>query len=82
MSTAIELRTDPNSCLNKVRSTEPLFLLRAQDKFAAPCIELWIALTEAAMHAGEGSPGLAAKLREARSLLRAMERWPTKKVPD
>jgi DICT domain-containing protein len=82
MATKSELIEDPRSCLNEAGADEPLFLLRAQDRFFPAAVEAWVHEAELAIAAGEGSPGLIAKVREARALLRQADRWPTKKVPD
>ena len=61
--------------LMKAKDDEPIFVLRAQDKLAAGVVRQW---AEQAAQAGCGN----AKVREAREIADAMERWPTRKVPD
>jgi hypothetical protein len=62
-------------CLGKAADDEPVFVLRAQDRYAARCVDDW------ADYAGCGgcSPE---KVAEARALAKKMRAWPTKKVPD
>lgn len=54
---------------------EPVFLLRAQDMFAAGCVELWAQLAE---NAGVDADTVAA----VRAHAQAMRNWPVKKLPD
>jgi hypothetical protein len=65
----------PGSTLNKARMDEPIFILRAQDTFAASLVRLWITMAQA-----QGVP--QGKLDEARLCAQAMEIWPSTKVPD
>jgi len=53
---------------------EPVFLLRAQDKFAADTVRYW-----AELGAAETDPATRA---EARRKADEMDAWPHKKVPD
>jgi hypothetical protein len=53
---------------------EPLFTLRARDRFAAQVVRHWCDLAEAG-----GSPH--EKIDEARLLANDMDRWPIKQIP-
>lgn len=61
-----ELR-DPNSCLNKAASHEPIFVLRAKDPLAARAVLHWVAMADDE-HETE-------KLEEAINLAKQMEQW-------
>ncbi len=69
------LLIDPDSCLNKANFGEPVFLLRAQDEFAADLVRLWANRVEEA-------GGDAKKIVDAREIADAMEMYPGRKVPD
>lgn len=47
MPTRAEELRNPNSCFNKARDDEPLFVLRAQDETTIHVINIWIAIGEA-----------------------------------
>ncbi len=53
---------------------EPLFVLRAQDRFAAGLVRRWVQICAEA-----GTPD--SKLTEAMRLADAMDRWPVKQTP-
>ena len=59
----------------KIPADEPVFLLRAQDVFAAPTIEYWARQVESY----GGSPNIV-KLAREQSL--RMAKWPKHKIPD
>lgn len=59
----------------KTGIAEPLFILRAQDVFAAELVRQWAHLAESAGVARD-------KVDNARQCARAMRNWPNKKVPD
>jgi hypothetical protein len=61
--------------LKKANDDEPIFVLRAQDRLAAEAVRYW---AEQAQQAGSSE----AKVAEAREIAAAMERWPTRKLPD
>ena len=61
--------------LMKADDSEPIFVLRAQDSLAAAVVRFW---ADEAAKAGAN----AAKIAEAREVADAMERWPTRKLPD
>lgn len=61
--------------LMKADDTEPIFVLRAQDRLAAAVVRFW---ADEAERAGAN----AAKVAEAREVADAMERWPARKLPD
>ncbi len=65
-----------DSCLAKAADNEPIFTLRAQDRFAPALVRAWA--HQAAMFLGNDSP----KVKEAIACADAMERWPTRKYPD
>ena len=57
---------------------EPLFVLRAKDKYAARVVRYWIACCESGRR-GERSP--TKKLSEAYDLSELMDDWPIKQIP-
>jgi hypothetical protein len=61
--------------LNNARDDEPIFVLRAQDSLAADLVRQWASTAE---RAGCGME----KVAEARAVADAMDRWPTRKLPD
>ncbi len=66
---------DPNSCLNKAKSDEPIFVIRGQDALAVQVIAYWISL-------GLESGVPEDKLLDAFNTALAMKAWPNRKVPD
>lgn len=59
--------------LQKVADDEPIFVLRAQDKSAAPTVRYWILV----------NPGITqAKRTEAEYCAQLMEDWPKQKDAD
>ncbi len=62
-------------CLEKVKPNEPIFVLRAQDKYAPALLRLWADLADST-----GCP--AHKVQEVRNTADEMETWPTRKYPD
>lgn len=74
----LEMANRGEGCLGKSADDEPVFILRAQDKFAPVLVQMWAELAGAA-----GAP--TEKIQEAaRSYLR-MREWQMKngcKVPD
>lgn len=71
------------SFLEKLPPTEPVFILRAQDRFAADLVRIWADLVEAANAAGHpDGRGATDKTREARLWAAEMDGWPKKKTPD
>lgn len=64
-----------DATLAKVGDDEPIFVLRAQDKFAASTIRYWAERAESA-----GAP--REKIIEALDHAEVMEAWHTQKVPD
>jgi hypothetical protein len=80
-----ELINDPNSTLNKAAEDEPLFLLRAQDIFAAGRVKDWADKLFEVLDATDDL-NVRAKQRqkyyEALALAKVMESWPTRKLPD
>ena len=59
----------------KIPDAEPLFVLRAQDKLASGVVKFYASQYKRATGDEEGYQGI---LKEAE----AMEKWPTKKLPD
>jgi hypothetical protein len=60
---------------NKIPLLEPVFLLRAQDKLAADCVEYWAEINEK----NGGDPALTGAAREH---AHKMRKWPVRKMPD
>ena len=78
MATAKEEREKAargEGCLGKAADDEPVFILRAQDRYAAGRVDDW------ADYAEEGGCP-PEKVAEARDLARRMKAWPIRKVPD
>lgn len=72
-----ELRED--GCFSKAADDEPLFVLRAQDKFAPLMVEIWRTLVK------EESDGETRKTHMASLLAEEMREWQKQngcKVPD
>ena len=61
--------------LAKAQDDEPIFVLRAHDSLAAAAVRQW---ADQAEKAG----ATPAKVAEAREIADAMERWPSRKLPD
>jgi hypothetical protein len=67
---------DSDETLRKVAADEPIFVLRAQDRFAPEVVRYWCDLAE-------GIGVSAGKVAEARELAATMERWSgMRKFPD
>lgn len=64
-----------DSCLDKVKPEEPIFVLRAQDKLAPELVREWACSAEE-----HGCP--PEKVKEAMDCAAAMESWPKRKYPD
>lgn len=62
--------------LGRIPADEPIFTLRAQDLFAPALVRLWASLNAL------NPTCKPTKLKEARDIAEAMERWPTRKFPD
>ena len=62
-------------CLEKVKPTEPIFVLRAQDKLAPALVRMWAQLAD--LHECPSE-----KVIEAMANADAMENWPIRKFPD
>lgn len=72
---AAQERTDPDSCLNRSRANEPLFVLCARDVLAPRVVAFWI---ELAKTAGVNKT----KITDAEAIYKQMESWERKKTPD
>lgn len=75
---------NPTSCLNKAGNDEPIFVLRAQDVFAADTILAW-ADRYRRTHAPQGnwrSEKHRQKHNEAIDIVDQFERWRERKIPD
>ena len=75
----IELANEGQGCLGKAGFDEPVFILRAQDRFAPDVIEAWAGKVEMA------KGGQTDKSRKARALAHQMRAWQALhscKVPD
>ena len=68
MGTKQEELQQPQSALSKAGATEPVFVLRAQDKLAPGLVRLWASL--AALHGCNVD-----KVGEAKRLAADMEAW-------
>jgi hypothetical protein len=76
-----------DSCptLAKVRSDEPIFVLRAQDKLAPGVIRTWarmLSVNAPRDTDGRIDAGTQAKINEAEACAASMEKWPRRKYPD
>lgn len=65
----LKLLSDPESCLVKAKSDEPLFVLRANDPIAAETVMFW------ARRAGEGTDHSPEKRADARKIAAEMGAW-------
>ena len=67
---------DPNSCINRAAHDEPVFVLRANDENAAPCVAAW-ARDYIVSKGGWGNmtPAQRAKYTEAMDLASSMRIW-------
>lgn len=76
--------TNPNSCLNRAAMEEPIFVLRAQDVFAASVIREWAELYRQAHAPGNkwDSEKNHAKYEEAMGCADQFEVWEGRKIPD
>jgi hypothetical protein len=75
----IEQANQGQGCLGKAHPSEPVFILRAQDRFAPDLLEAWASKVEIA----KGTQ--TEKARRARALAHEMRAWQvmnTSKVPD
>lgn len=76
--------SNPTSSLNKAAADEPIFVLRAQDVFAADTILAW-ADRYRRTHAPAGawrSEQHRQKHNEAIDIVDKFERWRERKIPD
>lgn len=64
-----------NGTTRRIPADEPVFLLRAQDKFAAATVRFWAQ----EVYDSGGDPNLVSM---ARAHADEMDRWPVKKMPD
>ncbi len=64
-----------NGTTRRIPADEPVFLLRAQDQYAAAAVRHWAGLVEA----GGGDPEI---IGTARTHADKMDAWPVKKIPD
>lgn len=67
---------NPESCLNKADSNEPLFVLRAHDPIASYIVNNWAAhyFNRKGGHS-QMTERERAKYREARAIAKAMDEW-------
>lgn len=75
MATKREELSNPKSCLSKAADDEPIFVIRAQDKYSSILVRLWIGLARL----GDCSPY---KIWEAETCAQTMDAWKAKKHPD
>ena len=66
---------ETNGTLRRIPKDEPVFLLRAQDMFAADTVRFWALQVSAR----GGDPAI---VNMAHAHANEMERWPVKKMPD
>lgn len=69
---------DPNSCINRSKDDEPVFVLCGRDRLAPAAVRSW---ADAAVAAGTPR----AKVHDAYALAQAMEEWQLtngSKIPD
>ena len=66
--------SDPQSCINKAASSEPIFVLRGQDMLAPAVVELWARLAQ--LHGANPD-----KVREAMNCAALMAKWEKRKFP-
>ncbi len=76
-----------SGCFHNAREDEPIFVLRAKDKFAPELIEAWASKVDAAVHriASSEADKSREKAKYARALAHQMRAWQeinTSKVPD
>jgi len=72
-----------DTCLQKAGDEEPIFVLRAQDQFAANIVRYWAKIYRENHEAhGTFNVKIEAKYVEALELAEKMEQWPTRKMPD
>lgn len=75
---------NPCSCLNRAHDDEPIFVLRAQDRFASDIILAWADMYRH-HHAPQGnwrSEEHRMKHNEAIDIVDQFERWRERKIPD
>lgn len=70
----IEMMRSGDGCLGKAAPDEPLFILRAQDKFAPLAVLLWAQLVEE----NDDHSDSTIKIAEARELALDMKTWQTR----
>lgn len=68
--------SDPNSCLNKARDDEPLFVLRAHDPRASSIVRAWATDYRYVKGGARAmTSAQAAKFAEACAIADAMDAW-------
>lgn len=82
-----EMAASGKGCLGKAADDEPVFVLRAKDRFAPQLVEAWANLVDSATANSIGSAvdKSRAKIKEARGLAHTMRAWQalnTSKTPD
>lgn len=68
-----------STCLKNAADDEPIFVLRAQDKFAATVVRIW---AEIVSSHGDLNVGALDKALSARNTANEMDEWHTHKSPD
>jgi len=76
-----------SGCFHNAREDEPLFVLRANDKFAPELVEAWANKVEMAVtgHVTVAADKSREKIKYARALAHQMRAWQTlntSKIPD
>lgn len=64
-------------CLMKLKPGEPFFVYRGQDSLAPGAIKYWLSMIE-----NTGTRLSEERIREISDIVRAMESYPDRKVPD
>lgn len=82
-----EMAATGRGCLGKAADDEPVFVLRAKDRFAPQLVEEWASKVETATHntISDEADRSRLKIKEARALAHTMRAWQamnTSKTPD
>lgn len=79
MATKFQNFMDPNSCWNKAKETEPVFILRANDRIAADIILFWAQRYIMEKGARNGWSGMTedqqSKYKEALKVVEEFKLW-------
>lgn len=76
MSTKAQTIVDPESCLNRAKDDEPIFVLRANDPIAADVVLMWANKYKLQKRGFEAmTDRQRAKFHDALNVSRAMRDW-------